>query len=256
MDVERAGEALRGSVSTDPARPAAAPRAVSMAILVAALGYFVDIYDLILFGIVRVASLRSDRRRRRRPAARPASCCSTCRWAACWSAASCGASSATSAAACRCCSARSPCTRSPTSPTASCTRVEGYAALRLDRRHRPRRRARRRHHAGQRAHGPRDARLRHDASSRASASSARVVAALVGDSVRLAHRVLRRRRPRPRAAAAAHRRLRVRHVRAAEGAAARARGNFFEPVHEPRPRAALPVRDPDRRPDLVRDRRS
>ncbi len=34
------------------------PRAVSMAILVAALGYFVDIYDLILFSIVRVASLR------------------------------------------------------------------------------------------------------------------------------------------------------------------------------------------------------
>jgi putative MFS transporter len=32
---------------------------VSMAILVAALGYFVDIYDLILFSIVRVASLRS-----------------------------------------------------------------------------------------------------------------------------------------------------------------------------------------------------
>lgn len=33
------------------------PRAVNMAILVAALGYFVDIYDLILFSIVRVESL-------------------------------------------------------------------------------------------------------------------------------------------------------------------------------------------------------
>jgi len=46
-------------VSTDAVRAAAVPRAVSMAILVAALGYFVDIYDLILFSIVRVASLRS-----------------------------------------------------------------------------------------------------------------------------------------------------------------------------------------------------
>src|SRR5688572_6133377 len=33
-------------------------RAVNLAILVAALGYFVDIYDLILFSIVRVKSLR------------------------------------------------------------------------------------------------------------------------------------------------------------------------------------------------------
>lgn len=33
-------------------------RAVTMAVLVAALGYFVDIYDLLLFGIIRVASLR------------------------------------------------------------------------------------------------------------------------------------------------------------------------------------------------------
>ena len=50
---------MQGSVSAGPARPAAVPRAVTMAILVAALGYFVDIYDLILFSIVRVASLRS-----------------------------------------------------------------------------------------------------------------------------------------------------------------------------------------------------
>lgn len=34
-------------------------RAVSLAILVAALGYFVDIYDLLLFSIVRVTSLKS-----------------------------------------------------------------------------------------------------------------------------------------------------------------------------------------------------
>ena len=37
----------------------APPRGAAMAILVAALGYFVDIYDLILFSIVRVASLRA-----------------------------------------------------------------------------------------------------------------------------------------------------------------------------------------------------
>ncbi|MET0594535.1 MAG: MFS transporter, partial [Polyangiaceae bacterium] len=34
-------------------------RAVSLAVLVAALGYFVDIYDLILFSVVRVDSLKS-----------------------------------------------------------------------------------------------------------------------------------------------------------------------------------------------------
>lgn len=45
------------SVAVD--RPAVAPRTMAMAILVAALGYFVDIYDLILFSIVRVGSLRS-----------------------------------------------------------------------------------------------------------------------------------------------------------------------------------------------------
>lgn len=36
-----------------------AKRAVSLAVLVAALGYFVDIYDLLLFSIVRIPSLRS-----------------------------------------------------------------------------------------------------------------------------------------------------------------------------------------------------
>ena len=40
-------------------RSAAVARRVSMlAIVVAALGYFVDIFDLLLFGIVRVPSLR------------------------------------------------------------------------------------------------------------------------------------------------------------------------------------------------------
>jgi MFS family permease len=39
------------------ARPAR-KRAVTLAVLVAALGYFVDIYDLILFSIVRIESLR------------------------------------------------------------------------------------------------------------------------------------------------------------------------------------------------------
>jgi hypothetical protein len=34
-------------------------KGVALAILVAALGYFVDIYDLILFSIVRITSLRS-----------------------------------------------------------------------------------------------------------------------------------------------------------------------------------------------------
>jgi putative MFS transporter len=44
---------------TAPGLIAAPPRAAAMAILVAALGYFVDIYDLILFSIVRVSSLKS-----------------------------------------------------------------------------------------------------------------------------------------------------------------------------------------------------
>ena len=42
-----------------PGLVTAPPRGAAMAILVAALGYFVDIYDLILFSIVRVSSLRA-----------------------------------------------------------------------------------------------------------------------------------------------------------------------------------------------------
>lgn len=42
----------------DPARPSVPSRAVALAVLAAALGYFVDAYDLILYNIVRVPSLR------------------------------------------------------------------------------------------------------------------------------------------------------------------------------------------------------
>ena len=41
----------------EPAPAPSAARGVRAAIVVAALGYFVDIYDLVLFGVVRVASL-------------------------------------------------------------------------------------------------------------------------------------------------------------------------------------------------------
>lgn len=58
------GDAMADAIKNTPASYApgliaAPPRAAAMAILVAALGYFVDIYDLILFSIVRVASLKS-----------------------------------------------------------------------------------------------------------------------------------------------------------------------------------------------------
>ena len=43
----------------DHARAPLSRRAVALVVLVAALGYFVDIYDLILFSIVRITSLRS-----------------------------------------------------------------------------------------------------------------------------------------------------------------------------------------------------
>ncbi|GGK88930.1 MFS transporter [Rufibacter glacialis] len=38
--------------------PVSAPRLLNTAVVVAALGYFVDIYDLVLFSIVRIASLK------------------------------------------------------------------------------------------------------------------------------------------------------------------------------------------------------
>ena len=54
--------ALQHRASLQSAPMSGAPinrRAVALAVLVAALGYFVDIYDLILFSIVRVPSLRA-----------------------------------------------------------------------------------------------------------------------------------------------------------------------------------------------------
>ncbi len=53
-------------------------RALALAVAVAALGYFVDIYDLVLFSILRVPSLRAlgvTDGRDHHPRAR---CCSTC----------------------------------------------------------------------------------------------------------------------------------------------------------------------------------
>ena len=38
--------------------PTESPKLLNAAVIVAALGYFVDIYDLLLFGFVRVKSLR------------------------------------------------------------------------------------------------------------------------------------------------------------------------------------------------------
>ena len=35
------------------------PRATVLAVLVAALGYFVDLFDLVLFSIVRIPSLKA-----------------------------------------------------------------------------------------------------------------------------------------------------------------------------------------------------
>jgi MFS family permease len=58
VDVKQAGSPQRRDEATAAERTTSLPRAVTMAILVAALGYFVDIYDLILFSVVRVASLR------------------------------------------------------------------------------------------------------------------------------------------------------------------------------------------------------
>jgi len=50
---------MRSAAGREAAQPAvrASERGIRLAVLVAALGYFVDIYDLVLFGIVREASL-------------------------------------------------------------------------------------------------------------------------------------------------------------------------------------------------------
>ena len=64
-----------------PPRPTGrdSQRAITLSVMVAALGYFVDIYDLLLFSIVRVPEPAQPRRAGRRAAARRASACSTCR---------------------------------------------------------------------------------------------------------------------------------------------------------------------------------
>ena len=51
------GGGIRCGMASPPA-PALAPSAVTMAVVVSALGYFVDIYDLLLFGIIRIKSLQ------------------------------------------------------------------------------------------------------------------------------------------------------------------------------------------------------
>ena len=51
--------AAPASSSLDPSAPSGISRSAKLAVLVAALGYLVDIYDLILFGVVRIPSLRA-----------------------------------------------------------------------------------------------------------------------------------------------------------------------------------------------------
>lgn len=46
-------------MTTSPKTPVVHSKILNMNVIVAALGYFVDIYDLLLFGIVRVASLKA-----------------------------------------------------------------------------------------------------------------------------------------------------------------------------------------------------
>ena len=58
---EREGPAAVRADEADEPRPAApvVPRSARLAVVVAALGYLVDIYDLILFSVVRIPSLRA-----------------------------------------------------------------------------------------------------------------------------------------------------------------------------------------------------
>ena len=46
-------------MTQSPQAPTASPRSVTLLVIVAALGYFVDLYDLVLFGVVRIPSLKS-----------------------------------------------------------------------------------------------------------------------------------------------------------------------------------------------------
>ena len=237
--------------------PSVAPlsrRALALAITVAALGYFVDIYDLILFSIVRVRSLTEigvpqaqifstgvmllnmqmtgmliggialgRARRQARPAVgavrhdRPLL-------------------------------AGEPAERGGLDRAS----IRGSA---IHRRHRSRRGARRRHHPGERADAASDARLcdlarrgvRHPAARSRHFSSAIVsswrAAFVVGGLMGIALLALR--------------------VGVSESgmfeqvkAESHERGQFLEPVHELAPRVALHRVDPDRRADLVRRRDS
>ncbi len=59
MSGSRPASSTAVGATTSQSKPAADRRAIRLAVLVAALGYFVDIYDLILFSIVRVTSLKA-----------------------------------------------------------------------------------------------------------------------------------------------------------------------------------------------------
>ena len=114
------GEGAAPAKAIGPIAKAEPTGSVWLTVLVAALGYFVDIYDLILFLILRVKSLKGigvppdqilDRGVLLLNMQMIGMLVGGCS----------GASSATGAAASRCSSARSLSTRSRTSPTASST---------------------------------------------------------------------------------------------------------------------------------------
>ena len=214
-------------------------RAVALAILVAALGYFVDIYDLILFSIVRVPSLREigvaqdqifstgvmllnmqmsgmliggilwgvlgDKRGRLSVLFGSIILYSLANLANAW-----------------------------------VTTVPQYAVAALHRRHRAGGRAGRGHHAGERADAEGIARLRDD--DRLGDRHLRRGGGLRRrPAVRLAHRVHRRRRDGARAPAPARRRAGVGHVRPGAGQRAPARA-VLHAVLDLAPRVALPRR--------------
>ena len=100
------------------------------AVLVGALGYFVDVYDLILFAVVRIPSLKGlgisgDQ------LVTQGTGSSIGKTAASFSAELFGACSATALGASRPSSAPSSSIRSPTSPTASSRSMEGYTVCRF-----------------------------------------------------------------------------------------------------------------------------
>ena len=240
-------------MSQPPTAPAAraSQRVITLSVMVAALGYFVDIYDLLLFSIVRVPSLRSlgvqgddllhagerllnmqmtgmllggllwgvlgDRRGRLSVLFGSIFMYSAANIANAW--------------------------------------VQSRGDLRmaaLHRRHRAGRRAGRGHHAGQRDHAEGDARIRHDdrRGDRHPRGGCRGPRRRL---LRLAHLLHRRRRHGLRAARAADRRLRVGNVREREA-------DRLEPWQRAAAVQHLGAgqevrgRDPDRRAHLVRHR--